>query len=59
MAERPTPPPESKNPCSLITYKGFLFREHRKVHSFLGYLKSSRLTYPYYKVSEERERVKG
>ncbi|MEY2595429.1 MAG: hypothetical protein RI965_701 [Bacteroidota bacterium] len=47
------------NPCKLNPYKGFLFRVHRKVHSFLGFLKSSRLTYPYYKISEEREKVKG
>jgi hypothetical protein len=47
------------NPCKLNTYKGFLFGVHKKVRSFGGSLKSSLLTYPYYKISEEREKVKG
>jgi hypothetical protein len=44
------------NPCKLNTYKGFLFGVHKKVRSFGGSLKSSLLTYPFYKIGEERGR---
>ena len=52
-AARPTPLQKTINPCKLNTYKGFLFRVHRKVHSFLGFLEIFSLTYPCYKISVE------
>ncbi len=59
VRSRPTPLQKTIIPCKSNTYKGFLFRVHRKVHSFWGSLKSSRLTYPCYKISEELGKVKG
>lgn len=40
-------------------FRGFFFRVHRKVHSFLDSLKSSHLTYQCYKISENTGEVKG
>ena len=52
-AARPTPLQKKINPCKLNNYKGFLFRVHRKVRSFYGFLKSCHLTYLCYKISVE------